>query len=71
MSAIFVLVTVALVLLVAAVTWQEAYATSGSNSQQLTDIVDILGSGLEVGALVPIVLFMVLFVGVLGIWGRL
>jgi len=71
MSAIFALVAVAFILLVSAVVFQEAYATSGSSAEGLDSIVDILGTGLEVGTVVPIVLFVALFVAILGVWGRI
>ena len=71
MSQIFVIAAVALLLLVAAVVFNTAVDNSGSEAESLDAIVDILGTGIEVGALVPIIILIALFVAVLGVWARL
>jgi hypothetical protein len=71
MSSIFVLVGVALTLLIGAIVFNTAAGNSGSSAAELDSIVDILGTGLEVGALLPIALFLGLFAAVLGVWARI
>jgi len=71
MSYIFVLVVVAFTLLVSAVVFNTAYTTSGASSAQLDNIFDVLGTGIELGAILPFLLAIVLFIGVLGVWGGL
>jgi di/tricarboxylate transporter len=71
MSAIFVLVTVVLLLVVGGAALSQAYQTSGSSSAQLDDIMDILGHGLELTQVIPIVLVVVLALAVLGVFSRI
>lgn len=71
MSQIFVLVVVAFVLLVSAIVFNTAHADSGSSAEGLDSIVELLGTGLEISTVVPLVLFVALFVAVLGVWGRI
>lgn len=70
MSRIFALVTVGTVLFVGAAALGSATENSGSNSELMTDMVGIFGSGLEIGALVPLVLVIALMFGVLGVLAR-
>jgi len=71
MSLIFVTVAVALVLLIGAIVLNTAAGNSGSSAAELDSIVDIFGTGLEVGALLPMVLLIGLFFAVLGVWSRI
>lgn len=71
MSAIFALVTVVLLLVVGAAALSTAYQNSGSSSAQLDDIMDIIGHGLDVSAVVPIVLVVVLALTAIGVFSRI
>jgi uncharacterized membrane protein len=70
MSAIFVLVTVVLLLVVAGAAFSQAYQTSGSSSAQLDDVMEILGHGLEITQVIPIVLVIVLALAAVGVFSR-
>lgn len=71
MSRIFAIATIGTVLLVGAAALGSAAENSGAEDPLMDDILAIFGTGLELGALVPLVLIVGLFLAILGVYGRL
>lgn len=67
MSRIFALISVGIMLLIGSAAFGASYEASSSTSDVQTSIVELLGSGLEISALIPLVLVVALFLGVLGV----
>lgn len=70
MSRIFALMSVAIMLLIGSAAFGASYETSSSNSSVQTDMVELLGTGLDIGSLIPLVLLVGMIIAVLGVLAR-
>jgi hypothetical protein len=70
MSRIFALVSVATMLLIGSAAFGASYESSSANSTVQTQMVELLGTGLDIGSLIPLILLAGLMMAVLGVLAR-
>ena len=70
MTRIFAAVTLATVMLISTAAMHSAFASSGADNESLDNIAAMFSTGIEVSALLPIVLLVALLIAGMGVLAR-